>query len=845
VAFTPKKRKNLETAQKYAQKGQYDKALKEYQRLLKADPKDANLRLKIGDLHLKLGEAARAIEAYTQVAEEFSKGGFDAKAVAIYKQILRVNEDHLEARVALGDHFQRMGLKSDALREFQGAVELCQRRDLKREAFDLLKRVASLDPSNVPNRLHLAELLLREGLEREAREEYGALLGEVAHQTSPELLMRVAEQTLHSFPDHRDALLALVNAKTAQGQAKEALEHLDRAAGRHADDIELLEARINALEALDDAEGARRAWAALAEIYKRRGDLEKARDVLQRHASPAALAPGDDTSSESILLTDAASGEDEVLDPEPGFEVSGTSDVRSAAAASMSVDDLLAEARVSWEFGDPAEARKLARMVVARQPDHAGALELLARMDAPPARLDATPEFELDAPELERELGAIPKDGSTTLPDIEIVLEDEADRDGAFASIDPPSELGLAPVAAAEEEQIEFEVEVSEDLELEAPSAERQEEKPAEAEPGGATGATRSTRIAESLEEAEFFLAQGMEEEAEAVFRKILEIAPQNPKALLRLGEIERRRARPAPQPRPAKERPAAKAKPVPEIPELDISGGAPAPARPVPPALEPEPAAAPVTYWDLPVDEGSGSSASGELVAELEQTRDLPPAVQEPAPLDPAELLDNTDDLPEADLVQTQPEFAPLTEDLEAPLRALSPEPEPEPDEDLFDLAKELEDFEHSGEITQAERPKFGFDEVFRDFKRGIQQQIGEEDADAHYDLAIAYKEMGLLEDALRELAVVQRQGARLVETLSLMATCKLELGRAQEAVTDLKGALQITTASQSQLSLRYELAEALIAAGKPSEALAQFKRVAAEDPAYRDVRDRIAELQ
>jgi predicted Zn-dependent protease len=76
-------------------------------------------------------------------------------------------------------------------------------------------------------------------------------------------------------------------------------------------------------------------------------------------------------------------------------------------------------------------------------------------------------------------------------------------------------------------------------------------------------------------------------------------------------------------------------------------------------------------------------------------------------------------------------------------------------------------------------------------------------------------------------------------------MATCKLELGRAQEAVTDLKGALQIATARELQHSLRYELAEALIAAGKPAEALAQFKRVAADDPAYRDVQARISELE
>ena len=66
----------------------------------------------------------------------FSRGGFDAKAVAIYKQILRTEEDSLEARTHLGECFQRMGLTSDALREFQEAFKICQKKELKREAFE-------------------------------------------------------------------------------------------------------------------------------------------------------------------------------------------------------------------------------------------------------------------------------------------------------------------------------------------------------------------------------------------------------------------------------------------------------------------------------------------------------------------------------------------------------------------------------------------------------------------------------------------------------------------------------------------------------------------------------------
>ena len=62
------KRKVLQSAQKHLQKGALDKALKDYQTLLEADPKDVNLRLKVGDLHLRLGKNDDAVTAYLKVA---------------------------------------------------------------------------------------------------------------------------------------------------------------------------------------------------------------------------------------------------------------------------------------------------------------------------------------------------------------------------------------------------------------------------------------------------------------------------------------------------------------------------------------------------------------------------------------------------------------------------------------------------------------------------------------------------------------------------------------------------------------------------------------------------------
>jgi Flp pilus assembly protein TadD len=50
--------KVLEAAQKHLAKGAFDKAIAEFQKLVKADPKDVRTWLKIGDLQDQLGDCA-------------------------------------------------------------------------------------------------------------------------------------------------------------------------------------------------------------------------------------------------------------------------------------------------------------------------------------------------------------------------------------------------------------------------------------------------------------------------------------------------------------------------------------------------------------------------------------------------------------------------------------------------------------------------------------------------------------------------------------------------------------------------------------------------------------------
>ena len=159
------KRKILDAARKFAQKGAKAKALKEYNKLLQAEPADAKLRLEVGDAYRRWGQPEEAIGQYGKVASQYRNDGFDARAVAVFKQILNLDPKHYAAYISLGELYQRMGLDSEALASLQTAADGYHKEGRKPEALELLRQMAALEPSNTTRRLKLAELLRQEGMD--------------------------------------------------------------------------------------------------------------------------------------------------------------------------------------------------------------------------------------------------------------------------------------------------------------------------------------------------------------------------------------------------------------------------------------------------------------------------------------------------------------------------------------------------------------------------------------------------------------------------------------------------------------------------------------------------------
>ena len=169
--------------------------------------------------------------------------------------------------------------------------------------------------------------------------------------------------------------------------------------------------------------------------------------------------------------------------------------------------------------------------------------------------------------------------------------------------------------------------------------------------------------------------------------------------------------------------------------------------------------------------------------------------------------------------------------------------------DTGFFDLAAELSEelFEEEGDVYDktGQEEIQSVEELFEEFKKGVSEQIDEGDFETHYDLGIAYKEMGLLEEGILEFEKARKERGRYLECTTLIGACYIELGRTQDAIDHFERALETPDLNDPEIvALKYELALAYQGLGELEKALGLFKEIQSVDQAYRDLEERIAAL-
>jgi tetratricopeptide (TPR) repeat protein len=129
-------------------------------------------------------------------------------------------------------------------------------------------------------------------------------------------------------------------------------------------------------------------------------------------------------------------------------------------------------------------------------------------------------------------------------------------------------------------------------------------------------------------------------------------------------------------------------------------------------------------------------------------------------------------------------------------------------------------------------------FQDMLQRFKQGIDENIDEADFQAHYDLGVAFKEMGLLDEAIAELQKALRASEGKLRSSEALGVCFVEKGAYVVAESILRRALELpASGDQERLGILYWLARALEEQGKRVEARDLYGRVFAVDIRFKDV--------
>jgi tetratricopeptide (TPR) repeat protein len=898
--------KTLQIAQKYIEKRKYDRAILEYQKVVQHEPNDARTLLRIGDLQARLGAHAEAIATYDRVALYYAGRGFSLKAIAVLKQIGELIDRHAPQLADQYSHvlpklaqiYAELGLTNDALATYDAVARRLQNRGRDRDAVEIIRRMVALERSNPLPYLRLAEALCRVSRVDEAMEHFWSAAQLLTQQGRPEDALKVLERILHFRQDVKVARVAaeLYLAKGSREAGLQALSRLQLCFEADPRDLETLTLLAQAFDVIGQSSKG-------VEVYKEMVRIASETEQRELHNQYVehllAVAPNDEHVRSLVAMRGAR------LSERPRSSVPPESLTEDEIEFIDAEED---DAPVVYT-GTQAAPRLTASTAPGRRPepkldqrpghgsarrDVAPASDFLRKTLADAESFSGLKQYTKAAACLRHALIIAPHSLELRAA-LQQVLLDNGDEAGAVEQMLVAAQLYMdrGSLSAAEAELYQV-LELSPDM----PAALSLLAKVEALTPEGRRSRSRSAPEASRKSPPPASHPSQGEHEA-------FELRPRTPTPLVPAGNASVPVMPPDESPLPAYELEdddlmlVTPAEAGPSPPRAASAGDAPLPQFSLDSGLHasPESLAAP------------GLLRSDSPNSEPMASQRVPPSGRESirAALDEAEffssrglyqdasmiLRDRLDQYPsDAELIEAIRRIEPKlnTESGTRDVGRLSGDPAalgesaPPTDESLppasapvavhlpeVHLAeapgprgKELRvqfstngkldggpiidadaDLDLVSSLEQPSQQQIDVDEVFAKFKQGVKAQVSDSDSATHYDLGVAYKEMGLLADAAREFEIASRDPKRECNCLAMMGMMyreRGELDRAAEAYVRGLNA-QHKTITQ-EVSLYYDLGIIYEMKDDPDEAIYYFQRITRRDPSYRDVSQRLLVL-
>ncbi|HYK87307.1 MAG TPA: tetratricopeptide repeat protein [Acidobacteriota bacterium] len=253
---TDNKTKLLHDAEKYVLQGKIPQAIAEYLKIIKTDPDDVLTLNTIGDLFLRQGKVSEANSYFSRVAENYARNNFFLKSIAVYKKILNADPNNLEINLTLASLYLKQGQNVEARNLYQRVAELCAKEGKTRESRDAYEKVVEIDPQNYSVQLKLAEIHLAEGSKDKAQANFAGAARAQVKAGDLNAALASFRRAIQLSPLDVEVMRGFLEASIQLGEVIPALEQLRKSLAIAPDNPTLHGMLGQACLANKDAEGA-------------------------------------------------------------------------------------------------------------------------------------------------------------------------------------------------------------------------------------------------------------------------------------------------------------------------------------------------------------------------------------------------------------------------------------------------------------------------------------------------------------------------------------------------------------------------------------------------------------
>ncbi len=800
-------------AAEFEQKKQFDRALEVYLQIIEAtgasDDRDVTVFNRVGDLYLRLNKTDQAVNYYEQAVDLYTDGGYLNNAIALCNKILRHAPQRHQIYYKLGKISAKKGFNSDAKKNFLEYADRMHRAGKDTDAFKALQEFADLCPGQDDIRLMLADQLAKAGKSAEAIEQL---------------------QILHESLD--------AEGRTAEAEATvQRIKSLDPSVEPRRSKTPV-KSDSGGLVFLDVGASPVKPMPKVASREPRRPATPPRRPATPPHVQPP---PEIDQLQELEPLPDF-----EPINPESEPPLHG--ELTSDAGLSMELEpEIEPESEIELESTTIPGLEPTASGHDLHEASTLGEIE--PAFDLSVGDVDISP---LEGLESSADPTAFAADAENPVGPGGV--EGLISSDSGFGATEPglgeplSTEDPLAGLNILEDENL-----YAEETPSEQPAADRVE---------AAHVAEDDVPTIESMEldigHVELHEEPAAEPEPKETARAIKRTPPRRPEPVAR--EEEEEETEPEEVDEPYEPEPvAARAEEEEEEPEEDEleEETAPPPKPSRPQLVEPSRAAeqarpkAPEPARPKLVEQNKAK------LEPLRMTRPKPKKGKTPAREESSSQRQPVNPfMRQRGKSKPSPKAPPrvATPPAEVPRAATPKENPPQRSDDHFvDLGDWLredrgprstrmvaQEDHNRGEGEQAD-----FTDMLEKFKAGVAANVDEEDFDSHYDLGIAYKEMGLIDEAIAEFQKALRGATHRIRAYEALGQCFIDRNEHDVAITVLGRALREPGMEDEDLiGVLYLLGFASEGSKKPRDAAAYYQRVFAIDIDFRDVSKRLKQM-